>query len=188
MEAKLIRSARRTLSLGINRDGELVIRAPLGMPKKEIEAFVKEKARWIETHRLKVLEEQAQGEPLDEQAIRELKEKTREKIAPMLSRHARQMGVDYGRVTVRCQQTRWGSCSAKGSLNFNCLLALAPEAVMEYVVVHELAHRKQMNHGSAFWQEVAGECPDYRACRAWLKQNGGALLARARMGKKEREQ
>lgn len=185
METKLIRSRRSTLSLRITPDGSLEIRAPWRMPTRQIEAFVKEKTSWIEAHRAKVLQDQALGrrEPLDDQAIRELKELTRQRITPMLSCHAQRMGVSYGSVTIRCQRSRWGSCSAKGNLNFNCLLALAPEEVMEYVAVHELAHRKQMNHSPLFWQEVARECPGYRDSITWLKQNGGALLARVRRGR-----
>ena len=76
-----------------------------------------------------------------------------------------------------------GSCSSRGNLNFNCLLMLAPPEVLDYVVVHELAHRKQMNHSALFWQEVARECPDYKKSLRWLKDGGGALLSRARAGK-----
>ena len=185
MQTRILRSRRKTLSLRITPLGDLEIRAPLGMPERDIQAFVAEKAWWIETHRARVLRDQAQGAlaPLDEAALEGLKEQTRQKLAPMLERHGAHMGVSYGRVSIRCQQTRWGSCSAEGNLNFNCLLALAPEEVMEYVAVHELAHRKQMNHSPLFWQEVARECPRYIQCRRWLKQNGGALLARARRGR-----
>ena len=91
---------------------------------------------------------------------------------------ARQMGVTYGRITVRSQRTRWGSCSAKGNLSFNCLLMLCPEEVQDYVVIHELCHRKEMNHSAAFWTEVEKHCPNYRSHRKWLKDNGSALIGR----------
>ena len=107
-----------------------------------------------------------------------LKELAREPIYESLRRFAPQMDVNYGRVTIRCQKSRWGSCSSAGNLNFNCLLALAPREVLDYVVVHELAHRLHMDHSAAFWQEVEKVLPDYRVCRDWLRQNGGALLAR----------
>ena len=183
--ARLIRARRKTLSIRITQEGDLEIRAPLGMPKGEIEAFLKEKAQWIETHRAKVLTEYAQGQeaPLGEEEILTLAEQMRQRLPEKLNRHAASMGVTFGRVTIRCQQTRWGSCSSRGNLNFNCLLMLAPEEVLDYVVVHELAHRKQMNHSALFWQEVARECPDYKKSLRWLKDRGGALLSRARAGK-----
>lgn len=183
--ARLIRARRKTLSIRITQEGNLEIRAPLGMPKREIEAFLKEKAQWIETHRAKVLAEYAQGQeaPLGEEEILTLAEQMRQGLPEKLNRHAASMGVTFGRVSIRCQQTRWGSCSSRGNLNFNCLLMLAPEEVLDYVVVHELAHRKQMNHSALFWQEVARECPDYKKSLRWLKDRGGALLSRARAGK-----
>ena len=182
---RLIRARRKTLSIRIIQEGNLEIRAPLGMPKGEIEAFLKEKAQWIETHRAKVLAEYAQGQeaPLGEEEILTLAEQMRRCLPEKLNRHGASMGVTFGRVTIRCQQTRWGSCSSRGNLNFNCLLMLAPEEVLDYVVVHELAHRKQMNHSALFWQEVARECPDYKKPLRWLKDRGGALLSRARAGK-----
>ena len=182
---RLIRARRKTLSIRITQEGNLEIRAPLGMPKGRIEAFLKEKAQWIETHRAKVLAEYAQGQeaPLGEEEILTLAEQMRQRLPEKLNRHAASMGVTFGNVTIRCQQTRWGSCSSRGNLNFNCLLMLAPEEVLDYVVVHELAHRKQMNHSALFWQEVARECPDYKKSLRWLKDRGGALLSRARAGK-----
>lgn len=182
---RLIRARRKTLSIRITQEGNLDIRAPLGMPKGEIEAFLKEKAQWIETHRAKVLAEYTQGQeaPLGEEEILTLAEQMRQRLPEKLNRHAASMGVTFGRVTIRCQQTRWGSCSSRGNLNFNCLLMLAPEEVLDYVVVHELAHRKQMNHSALFWQEVERECPDYKKSLRWLKDKGGALLSRARAGK-----
>lgn len=182
---RLIRARRKTLSIRITQEGNLEIRAPLGMPKGEIEAFLKEKAQWIETHRAKVLAEYAQGQeaPLGEEEILTLAEQMRQCLPEKLNRHGASMGVTFGRVTIRCQQTRWGSCSSRGNLNFNCLLMLAPEEVLDYVVVHELAHRKQMNHSPLFWQEVERECPDYKKSLRWLKDRGGALLSRARAGK-----
>lgn len=182
---RLIRARRKTLSIRITQEGNLEIRAPLGMPKGEIEAFLKEKAQWIETHRAKVLAEYAQGQeaPLGEEEILTLAEQMRRCLPEKLNRHGASMGVTFGNVTIRCQQTRWGSCSSRGNLNFNCLLMLAPEEVLDYVVVHELAHRKQMNHSALFWQEVERECPDYKKSLRWLKDKGGALLSRARAGK-----
>ena len=82
------------------------------------------------------------------------------------------MKVTYGRITIRDQKTRWGSCSSRGNLNFNWRLLLMPERVMDYVIVHELAHRREMNHSAAFWQIIETYLPDYRERRQWLKENG----------------
>lgn len=180
MDIKITRSRRKSLSVRITPEGNLDVRAPLGYPQREIEAFLREKADWIAVHREQVLKDRAQGQValLDEAALETLKDLAEGPIYESLRRHAAHMGVTYGRVTIRCQKSRWGSCSAQGNLNFNCLLALAPKEVLDYVVVHELAHRKQMNHSAAFWQEVAREKPDYQESLRWLKTHGGALMAR----------
>ena len=100
-------------------------------------------------------------------------------VLPEITAHfAPLVGVDYGRITIRAQRTRWGSCSAQGNLNFNCLLMLTPDDVMEYVVVHELCHRKEMNHSARFWAEVERVLPGYRESRRWLKEQGGGLIGR----------
>lgn len=89
--------------------------------------------------------------------------------------YARIMNVSYGRISIREQKTRWGSCSSKGNLNFNWRLILAPEEVLDYVVVHELAHRREMNHSKAFYAVVESVLPDYRTARSWLREHGDSL-------------
>ena len=84
-------------------------------------------------------------------------------------------GYAYGRVSIKEQKSRWGSCSRQGNLNFNWRLLLAPLSVLDYVVTHELAHLKEMNHSPRFWQVVAQGCPDYLAHRRWLRQHGNEL-------------
>ena len=87
--------------------------------------------------------------------------------------YAEKMGVTYGRITIREQKTRWGSCSGKGNLNFNWKLIRMPAEILDYVVVHELAHRMEMNHSSRFYRIVASVLPDYKARERWLKEHGG---------------
>jgi hypothetical protein len=98
------------------------------------------------------------------------------------ARWAPRLGVTFGRVRVKDQKTLWGSCSPAGDLNFSWRLTLAPSEVLEYVVIHELAHRLEMNHSRRFWAHVAKACPDYRLHRRWLRQNGEALHGKTRAG------
>ena len=104
--------------------------------------------------------------------------KASEVIRQKVEHYAPIVGVDYNRITIRSQRTRWGSCSSKGNLNFNCLLVLFPEDVMDSVVVHELCHRKHMNHSKEFYAELGRVFPDYRRCNQWLKEHGGAYIRR----------
>lgn len=83
------------------------------------------------------------------------------------------MRVTVNHIAIKEQKTRWGSCSAKGNLNFNWKLTLMPQRIQDYVVVHELAHRKQMNHSAAFWKEVESVLPDYQERRKWLREHEG---------------
>ena len=180
----VVRSDRKTMSLQIKPDGSLVVRAPRRLPEREIQRFLQEKSAWIEKTLAKVKETNRAGEeaPLSPEEIHALADRALEVIPPRVKSFAAQMGVSYGRITIRNQTGRWGSCSGVGNLNFNCLLMLAPVEVLDYVIVHELAHRKQMNHSAAFWGEVAAVVPDYRQREKWLKTQGKILLARMRSG------
>ena len=175
---KIIRSGRKTLALEV-RDGELIVRAPYRMPERVIESFIKEKQEWIgrAIRRQEKQEKEASGEGvLSENEIRALSEEAARRLPEFVREYAPLVGVTYGKISIKLLKSRWGSCSAKGNLNFNCLLALAPEEVQRYVVVHELCHRKEMNHSRRFWAEVGKVLPDYRLREKWLKEHGGALM------------
>ena len=111
--------------------------------------------------------------------IDELMREARRVIPERVAFFAPLAGVDYGKITIRCQKTRWGSCTSKGNLNFNCLLMLAPPEILDSVVVHELCHRKQMNHSKKFYEEVLRVMPDYRVRQKWLREHGAELLKHA---------
>ena len=115
---------------------------------------------------------------LTEAEIKQLANKALEYIPARVAYFAPIVGVDYGRITIRNQRTRWGSCSSKGNLNFNCLLMLTPPEVIDYVVVHELCHRREMNHSTRFWNEVEKVLPDYKVAKKWLKENGAGVMQR----------
>ena len=180
MTYTVIRSARRSIALELRPEG-LLVRAPYFVPRAQIERFVRSKADWIERRQKKLEEAQrtlASAKKLSPEELDALVKKAKEVIPQRVACYAPLVGVSYGRITIRCQRTRWGSCSSAGNLNFNCLLMLAPPEVLDSVVVHELCHRKESNHSQRFYAEVLRVFPDYRRCQKWLKDNGAALLAR----------
>ena len=184
MQVEIIRSNRKSIELQVGSDGHVRVRAPYQMTDAEIGDFLKEKSKWIEKHLCMVQEEQerrAKEAPIQKLSLDELQKLADQalKVMPEKVRYyAEKIGVNYGRITIRNQKTRWGSCSAKGNLNFNCLLMLAPDEVQNYVVIHELCHRKEMNHSPKFWSELAKIMPDYEKYRRWLKENGEGIMRR----------
>ncbi len=179
MEYELIRSGRRTLGLEVRGD-RVIVRAPLRASRRSIEQFVREHETWIAGKLARsAAAAAAQGtEKLSPNEVQALAAKARQVIPERAAEFAARLGVDYGRITIRAQRTRWGSCSAKGNLSFNCLLMLTPPEVLDSVVAHEVCHRKEMNHSPRFYAEVYRVFPDYDRCRRWLRDNGGALLNR----------
>lgn len=185
MDYQLIKTKRRTLAVGV-RDGEVIVRAPLRTTRREADAFVRRYEDWI----LKQLDkdasrrEAAEAAPkLTQQEIDELYARAKEYIPDRVRHYAGRLGVDCGRITIRCQRSRWGSCSAKRNLNFNCLLMLTPDEVIDAIVVHEVCHLKEMNHSDRFYALVLSLYPDYHRWNRWLKDNGRLLLARVNTSK-----
>lgn len=174
---RIIRSCRKTAAIQISADGEVIVRCPKNMSKRAIQSLIDEKSKWILVH-LQKFASTPKKSPFSPQELKQLAENTKPLIVQRVKYYAPMVGVSYGRITIRAQRTRWGSCSSQGNLNFNCLLALVPPEVLDYIVVHELCHRKQLNHSPAFWHEVESIMPDYRVHRNWLKTNGSALIAR----------
>ena len=171
---QVIYSRRKTMAIQI-RNAEVIVRCPYGTKDSIIEAFVKSKSLWIQQNR----NEQylvSQLPKYTEAQIKELKAAAKIDLQQRVEKYAPVVGVSYSKITIRQQKSRWGSCSSKGSLSFNCLLMLAPEAVRDYVVVHELCHRRQMNHSALFWAEVARVLPEYKQYRKWLKDSGKHII------------
>lgn len=180
MDYQIIRSKRKTFAIQVDRRG-VIVRAPYRATDAEIERLLRRHEDWIH-NKLATLEEKKKNQPeagrLSADEVRALADQAREVIPKRVEHYAPLVGVTYGRITIRSQRTRWGSCSAKGNLNFNCLLMLAPPEVLDSVVVHELCHRKEMNHSRAFYDEIYRVFPDYDKWNGWLKENGTALMMR----------
>lgn len=181
MKVTVIRSNRKTVAIQVNSDLSVTVRAPRSVSEKDIEEILKKKEAWISKHieKIKETKERVEAEPtekLTREKVIALAEEALKVIPERVEYFAKVIGVTYGKITVRNQKTRWGSCSSKGNLNFNCLLMLAPPEVLDYVVVHELCHRKQMNHSKAFLLEVEKVLPDYKEARKWLKEDGSQII------------
>ncbi len=180
IKINIIRTDRKTLSIQL-KHGEIIARAPLRMKDKEIYSFIVSKKSWIEKNLAKIEKREkviSEEQPFTQEEIRVLAEKAKTIIPERVKYYAPKIGVTYNRITIRCQRTRWGSCSSKGNLNFNCLLALFPNEVIDSVVVHELCHRKHMNHSPQFYTEIEKVFPEYKKWHKWLSDNGGVYMGR----------
>ena len=178
---KIIRSKRKSLQVEIHSDCSVIVRAPRWVASSAIARFLEERREWIEETYAKTrkrMEDNPVRDRFSEREIEKLKKEARDTIPALVNEYAAKMGVSFKRICIRCQKNVWGSCSAKGNLNFNCLLMLCPEPVMRYVIVHELCHLKELNHSKRFWAEVEKYCPDYRYLRDFLKDNGEKILLR----------
>lgn len=181
-EYELIKSSRKTLAAEI-KQGRLIIRAPHQAADDDIRRFIQKNSQWIETHLAKSRSREAAAESIPKLMPEELHNLAQQALKVIPARaayYAPLIGVTYGRITIRNQTSRWGSCSSKGNLNFNCLLMLAPPEVLDSVVVHELCHRREMNHSQKLYAEVLRVFPTYRTQEKWLKEHGGELLKRLR--------
>ena len=173
MQYRVIKSDRKTVALQI-KSGEVIVRAPRAMSDGAIADFVSRHEDWIRK-KLATMQKKPSGPPITEDGIALLTKRANEIIPPRVAYYASLVGVDYNRVTIRHQKTKWGSCSGKKNLNFNCLLLLTPTEVMDSVIVHELCHLKHMNHSKDFWNMVGSIIPDYKIRKKWLKENGHTL-------------
>jgi len=212
----IIFSKRRTVSLMVNRIGELVVRAPKRMNKAQVEELVAQKSAWI----YKALEKRNYQKPVKKEFVdgelfwyrgeqiplrilesyrtrlvfdkefylskfkqpraKKLfedfyKKQAKEVLGEKTAELSKQMGLKFNRVTIRTAQTRWGSCSSLGNINFSWRLVMAPMHIMDYVVIHELAHLIHKNHSVRFWKLVGQHFPAYKEAKHWLNTEGHAL-------------
>ena len=151
------------------------------MKDRDVEKIIQMKKDWIEKH-LELYKERKESlkelKPFTDEELKELTKKAKELMPQRVEYYAQKIGVTYNRITIRHQKTRWGSCSSQGNLNFNCLLMLFPLEVLDSVVVHELCHRKHMNHSAAFYNEIEKVFPEYRKWHKYLNEKSALYLSR----------
>ena len=205
MEYELTRSKRKTQCIAVSKEGKLIVRAPLRLPVRAIEAFLAEKSDWIREkmalHRqisdekikfqlaegsllpflgkeypirigrdALLIEEEIllPGNDLYKEAEAFYRQEARRLLPEKAAFWGEKMGLTPQSISVTGAKTRWGSCSAKGNLNFSWRLMRAPQEAVDYVVVHELAHLKELNHSKAFWNIVKAVMPDWEYRRELL--------------------
>lgn len=179
---EIIRSKRKTIAVQVDINGKVIARIPKYLSDKDAIKILSDKASGIEKHIQKKLEQQQKYQdikPFTDNEIREMADTALKIIPERVEYFSEKLGVTYGKITIRCQKTRWGSCSSNGNLNFNCLLAAAPPEALDAIVVHELCHRKHMNHSKCFYDEIYRVFPEYDKWNLWLKEEGSLLIRRA---------
>lgn len=168
-----LRKSRRAKSLRISvyPDGRCVVSAPTFVGEHIVERFVRARAEWI----MKTLQKFMPFTPIarrknSRKEFLKHKEVARALVKEKLPKFNRHYGFRVGKIAIRNQKSRWGSCSARGNLNFNYRIALLPAHLADYIIVHELCHIGEFNHSQKFWDLVAETMPNYRELRAELKR------------------
>ncbi len=177
-------SNRKSICLQIKEDASIHVRVPSYTRSREAEAFIEEKRDWILENHLKMQESIKKSAaplltPNQEKQAGILKVRFYNAAKAYFPERCAELqkltGGYYTHITIRNQKTRWGSCSQTGTLSFNYRLMMAPPAVIDYVIIHELCHLTHMNHSKAFWDKVGDIIPDYVSKKKWLKEHGARL-------------
>jgi len=168
------RWARRYI-LRVLDDGTLRVTLPRWGSKRAALAFVEQSQPWIEQQRQVRVARPAVVHP-DERGLRQ---RARRELPSALTALANEHGIAVTRISVRNQRSRWGACSAAGAITLNWRLILVPDFVREYVMLHELMHRRELNHSDRFWRQVRAVCPRHADARRWLLTEGQRLFTGA---------
>ncbi len=184
LEYTVKRSNRKTVAIRFECDGKVTVLAPLNAGDRVIEMAVKNNADWIS----KKSDERQKHligkntDPITDDQIADLKSKAMAVLPALLDRWASKLGVSYNKFSVRKMYSRWGSCSADKNISINCLLMLAPDSVINYIIVHELSHLRYMDHSKDFYTFVDSHFSYRKECQRWLKDDGVLIVSRARHG------
>lgn len=164
MEYRLVRTKRTTMAIYIRPKGEVEVRVPAGTKKSVVDSFVASKDDWIRKNlnKMEEIRSSAAEVVIPETELPRYKEQLADLLRERCDHFSRRMGVTYGKIRINRARSRWASCSGKGDLNFSVALLFLPSHLVDYIVVHELGHRREMNHSDRFWTVVEEEMPDYR--------------------------
>ena len=193
LEIQITKSWRKSLSMRFDTHGVLQVRAPKFLLPAQIDAFIQKNTAWIEKHYTNI-QKQSQdkkyylfGEVIDPEMMynfwrdresspqkleRFYKSEAKKYLKTRTTELANMHKFDFDLIKITSAKTRWGSCSSNKTINFTYRLIMAPKEAIEYVIIHELCHLRQMNHGPRFWKEVANIMPDYHIQEKHLKDEG----------------
>lgn len=162
----LVRKSKRAkrLRLAIYCDGSFVVTVPNGLDTSRVENYILQKAEWV-LEKLKIMKKRSNNLVFTKRNKREylkLKDQALKMAEKKVEKFNKVYGFKFNQIAIKNQKTRWGSCSKKGNLNYNYKIALLPDKLADYIIVHELCHLKEFNHGRKFWNLVEKGMPDYR--------------------------
>lgn len=176
IKIKVVRQKRKSMQIKIEKDLNVTVKVPLNASKYSVDEFIDGHRKWIEDNIKKQKSMNDSIVPFTKTEIEQMKKKALEIIPGVVSSYAKIMGVKYSSLEIKSLKSKWGSCTNTGKIIINMRLMAAPENILEYVVVHELAHRKVMNHSSEFYKVVERYKPDYRECKKFLKTEGFRII------------
>ena len=168
----IIKSSRaKRLRIAVYCNLDVVVTLPHQKPTSDAEVYLKEKAKWI-SEKLDYFRV-AKGLQIKDRPVsfEENKEDANKLILRIFKKYNKLYNFKYNKITVKNHQTKWGSCSKKGNLNFNYRIVFLPKRLAEYIVVHELCHLRDLSHGRRYWSLVERALPDYRELVLNLKKN-----------------
>jgi predicted metal-dependent hydrolase len=166
--------ARRYV-IRVRPDGSVRVTVPRWGSRRQAELFAEEQRPWIDGQKARIEAGRSTGVIYPPEVVRELRSRAVRELPARLRLFAERHGLAVARVSVRNQRSRWGSCSPSGHICLNWRLVLMPDAVRDYVLVHELMHLRRLDHSARFWRLVALACPDYEHSRRWLRENRQTL-------------
>ena len=169
-EYRLIRSERKTVSAEISDSGEVTVRAPRRMSQKDIDAFVAKHSDWIEKNRERLSKSAQTRGVLSEEQKNYLKKRAKEQLPSRTAEIAEIMGVKPAGVKITSAEKRWGSCSGRNTICYSYRVMMLPQELIDFVIIHELAHIKEKNHGAGFYRIVERFEPDYREKMKKIKE------------------
>ncbi|MCH8519048.1 M48 family metallopeptidase [Candidatus Gracilibacteria bacterium] len=161
---KVTKSIRKSLTMRFDKYGVLQVKAPFFVTKKQIDIFLDKNTAWIEKYH-----EIAKQKILPESEVEILKQKAKAYIPQRVEYFAKKYGFKYEKIRITCARTRWGSCSSRKTLSFSYRLMQYRDECIDYVIIHELCHLRQMNHSQKFWSEVRAIMPEYKKWEKELK-------------------